>query len=116
MVYRRGGAKVYQLAEYRGSCRGSDASAGSDLSLGPALPACPAAFQAIAVAVQLENVHMMGEAVEQGSREPLCAEYAGPFVERQIAGHDYRAALVTPARSSCIMSRFLAVMSNAWVG
>ena len=62
---------------------------------GLALPACPADLQAIAVAVQSEDVHMVSEPVEQGTREPLGAEHAGPFVEWQIAGHDHRAALVT---------------------
>jgi len=38
---------------------------------------------------------MVSEPVEQGTREPLGAEHAGPLVEWQIAGHDHRAALVT---------------------
>ena len=39
---------------------------------------------------------MVSEPVEQGSGEPLRAEHAGPLVERQIAGHDHRAALIAP--------------------
>ena len=42
----------------------------------------------IAFAVHFENVDMVGQAVEQGAGQPLGAEHAGPFVERQIAGHD----------------------------
>jgi len=40
---------------------------------------------------------MMGQAVEQGAGQPLGSEYAGPFVERQIAGHDGGAPFVTLA-------------------
>jgi hypothetical protein len=86
MVYRRGGAKVYQLAEYRGSGMVCAASAGAGLRCGVVLPTCPAAFRTIAVAVQLEDVHMVNEPIEQGSGEPLGAEPAGPLIERQIAG------------------------------
>jgi hypothetical protein len=31
---------------------------------------------------------MMGQAVEQGAGESFGAKDAGPFVERQVAGHD----------------------------
>ena len=47
-----------------------------------------ALLEAIAVAVHLEDVDVVGEPVEQGARQPLGAEHAGPFVERQIAGDD----------------------------
>jgi hypothetical protein len=46
-------------------------SAGTGLRRRLVLPARPAAFQTIAVAVELENVHMISEPVEQGSRKPL---------------------------------------------
>src|SRR5215207_6931952 len=51
----------------------------------------------IAVAVHFENVDMMGKTIEQSAGQPLGAKHAGPFVERQIAGHDGRAPLVTLA-------------------
>src|SRR3974377_462058 len=51
----------------------------------------------VAFAVHFENVDMMGQAIEQGAGEPLGSEYAGPFVERQIAGHEGRAPFVTLA-------------------
>ena len=40
---------------------------------------------------------MMGQAVEQGAGQPLGSKHAGPFVERQIAGHEGRAPFVTLA-------------------
>ena len=51
---------------------------------GPTLALC----EAIAFAVQFKNVDVMGQAIEQGTGQPLGAEHAGPFVERQVAGHD----------------------------
>ena len=57
--------------KYEGCRQGSDTLAGAGLRLGLALPACPADLQAIAVAVQFEDVHVVGEPVEQGSRQPF---------------------------------------------
>jgi hypothetical protein len=37
--------------------------------------------EAVAQAVHFEDVDVMGQAVEQGSGEPLVAEDAGPLVE-----------------------------------
>ena len=48
------------------------------------LPAVP---EAVAVAVHLQDVEMVGEAVQQRSVQPLRAENLGPFVEGQGGGH-----------------------------
>jgi hypothetical protein len=56
-----------------------------------------ALLEAIAVAVHLEDVDVVGEAVEQGPGQPLGGEHAGPLVEGQIAGDDGGAALVALA-------------------
>jgi len=48
----------------------------------------------IALAVHLENVDMVREAIEQCAGQTLIAEYARPLVERQIGGDDRRGALV----------------------
>src|SRR3712207_2340467 len=61
-----------------------------------ALPS-PTRLQAIALAVHLENVDVVGEPVEQRAGQPFGAEDARPLVERQVAGDQDRAALVTPA-------------------
>src|SRR4051794_23562444 len=53
--------------------------------------------QTIALAVHLQDVDMVREAVEQGAGQPLAAEDLGPFVEWQIAGHQRGAALVALA-------------------
>ena len=53
--------------------------------------------ESIALAVHFEDMDVVGEAIEQGAGEPLGAKHAGPLVERQVAGHDGRAALVTLA-------------------
>src|SRR3954464_4641572 len=42
-----------------------------------------AGFQAIAVAVHLQNVDVVGEPVEQRPGEPLCTEDPGPLVKWQ---------------------------------
>jgi hypothetical protein len=54
------------------------------LASGSTLALC----EPVALAVHFEDVDVVGEAIEQG---------AGPLVERQVAGHDGRAALVTLA-------------------
>ena len=56
-----------------------------------------AVFEPEAVAVELEDVNVVGEAVEQRSGQALGGEHAGPFIEGQIAGNDDRAALVALA-------------------
>src|SRR6202795_3542089 len=53
-----------------------------------------ALFEAIAVAVHFEDMDVVGQPVQQRAGEPLGAEHAGPFVERQIAGDDGGAALI----------------------
>ena len=57
----------------------------------------PAVFEPEAVTVHLEDVDVMGEAIEQRASEPLGAEHSGPLVEGQVAGDDDRAALVALA-------------------
>jgi site-specific DNA recombinase len=42
-----------------------------------------------------QDMDVVGEPVEQSPGEPFRAKDAGPFLERQIAGHDGAAALVT---------------------
>jgi hypothetical protein len=47
-----------------------------------------------ALAVHLEDMDVVGQAVENGAGEALRAEDLGPFVEGQVRGDDDRAALV----------------------
>jgi len=47
----------------------------------------PAVLEAEAVAVHLQDVDVVGEAVEQSAGEPLGAEDFGPLGEGQVAGH-----------------------------
>ena len=54
-------------------------------------------FESEAVTVHLEDVHVVGEAIEQCTGQALRAEDAGPLIERQIPGNDDRAALVALA-------------------
>src|SRR6266478_4698488 len=56
-----------------------------------------ALFEAIAVAVHFEDVDVVCQPVEQRAGQPLGPEHAGPLVERQIAGDEGGAALVTLA-------------------
>jgi hypothetical protein len=45
-----------------------------------------ALFESAAVCVHLEDLDMVGNAVEQGDGQPFGAEDLGPFVEGQVAG------------------------------
>src|ERR1700751_6272250 len=56
-----------------------------------------ALFEPIAVAVQFEDVDVVGQSVEQRTGQPLGPEHAGPLVEWQIAGDNGGAALVALA-------------------
>ena len=49
------------------------------------------------VAIHLEDVDVVRQPVEQRARQPLGTERLGPLVERQVAGHQGRAALVALA-------------------
>jgi hypothetical protein len=51
----------------------------------------------VAVAVHLQDMDVMREAVEECAGQSLGAEHAGPFVERQVAG-DQRAATLVALR------------------
>ena len=57
----------------------------------------PALLQTEAIAVHLQDVDVVGKAVEQGSGEALGAEDFSPFGEGQVAGDHGGAALVTLA-------------------
>ena len=46
----------------------------------------PAALETVAVAVYLQDVHMVSEAVQQRSGEPLRAKDFRPLVEGQVGG------------------------------
>ena len=50
--------------------------------------------EAVALAVHLEDVAAVGEAVQQGRRHPLALEDLAPFAEGQVAGDQDAAALV----------------------
>ena len=43
-------------------------------------------FEAIALAVQLQDVDVVGQSIEQRASQPFGAEDLGPFVEGQIRG------------------------------
>ena len=58
----------------------------------------PAALvEPVALAIHLEDVDVVGEAVEESAGKPLGAEHLGPFVEGQIGGDQGRAPLVSLA-------------------
>ena len=57
----------------------------------------PAALEAVAVAVHLQDVDVMGEAVQQRAGEMFGAEHVSPLVERKIGGHQDGAAFVALA-------------------
>ena len=57
----------------------------------------PAALEAVAVAVHLQDVDVVGEPVQQRSGEPFRAEDLGPLIEGQIGGDQDGAPLVALA-------------------
>ena len=56
-----------------------------------------AAFESPAVVAGLDDVTVMGQAIEQRGGHFGIAEHAGPFTEREISGDDDGRALVKPA-------------------
>ena len=56
-----------------------------------------AALEAPAVIASLDDVAVMGQAIEQRGRHLGVAEHARPFAERKIGGDDDGGALVEPA-------------------
>ena len=67
------------------------------MGLGVGRPFAAALFETEAVAVHLEDVDVVGEAVEQSSGEAFGAKDFGPFGEGQVRGQHGRAALVALA-------------------
>ena len=50
----------------------------------------PAALEAVAVAVHLQDVDVVGEAVQQSPGEPFGSEDCGPLVEGEVGGDQGR--------------------------
>ena len=57
----------------------------------------PALLEAEAIPVHLQDMDMVGEAVEEGSGDPLRAKDLGPLVEWQVRGSQSRAAFIALA-------------------
>ena len=57
----------------------------------------PAALESVALAVHLQDVHVVGEAVQQRAGEPFRAEDLGPLIEWEVGGHQDGAPLVALA-------------------
>ena len=107
-----GGVKVYQLGYEKRAVkprfifvlpcrfifwwRGLLRLAFSDFGFAPEpIAVAPSCWQrAVAFAIHLQDVDMMGEPVEQGAGEPFRAEYGGPFIEWQVAGDQRGAAFI----------------------
>ena len=59
--------------------------------------ALPAALEAVAVAVHLQNMDVVGEPVQQRPGEPFGAKHVGPLVEGQVGGDQDGAPFVVLA-------------------
>ena len=57
----------------------------------------PALLEAVALAVHLQDVDTVSEAIQQGAGESLRAEDLGPLVEGQVGGDQDRPSLVSLA-------------------
>src|ERR1700680_3318242 len=60
-------------------------------------PSCLRLLEPVALAVQLQNMDMMREAIEKRAGQTLIAEDARPFLEWKIRGDDGRTTFVTLA-------------------
>jgi hypothetical protein len=56
-------------------------------------------LEPVAVAVHLQDVDVMGYAVEQSACERFGAEHLGPFLEGQVAGHQRRRTFIALTES-----------------
>src|SRR6202043_2786202 len=65
--------------------------------LGRTPPPCLRLLEPVALAVQLQNMDTMREAIEKRARETLADEDGGPFLKGKIRRNDGRAAFVTLA-------------------
>src|SRR5215210_2007570 len=104
-----------ELETAAAACRFGGSGSGGG-GFGVVVPPAAAGLQAVAFAVHLEDMDVVGEPVEQGARQALGAEHRRPLVEGQVAGDQGRAALVALARSSLMMVSFLTVTSNVRCG
>ena len=57
----------------------------------------PAVLEPVALAVNLQDVDVVGEAIQQGSGEPFRTEDLGPLAEGEISGYHGGAPLVALA-------------------
>src|SRR3978361_1888455 len=74
---------------------------GKPVSLGfPALLRFHRLAKAVTLAVHLENLRVVGQAVEEGAREPLALEDLPPLTERQVARHQDAATFVAVAEDA----------------
>ena len=55
---------------------------------------CGAIFESVAVVVGLDDVAVMGESIQQGSRHFCVPKYVCPFSEAEIGGDDEACVLV----------------------
>jgi len=53
-----------------------------------------ARLEAVALAVHLQDVHAVGEAVQQRAGQPFRPQHFGQLLKGQVAGHQRRATLV----------------------
>src|SRR3984893_11857073 len=65
--------------------------------LGRTPPPCLRLLEPVALAVQLQNMDTMREAIEKRASETLAAQDGGPFLKGKIRRDDGRAAFVTLA-------------------
>ena len=61
--------------------------------------------QPVAFAVHLEDMDVVGQAIENGTCEAFCAEDLGPFIERQV-GCDDDGATFPLCQGSCPLLYF----------
>ena len=91
-AYGRGGARGRDTCGPTGSSVGWVVGSVCRRSLTPA-----ALIEPIAVAVHLEDIDVMGEAVEERAGQAFEAEHLGPFVEWQVGGDQGGAAFIALA-------------------
>jgi len=58
------------------------------------IPFAAPLLEPVTISVHLQDMDVMGSAVEQSAGEPFGAEDLGPFLEGQVAGHQRGCAFV----------------------
>ena len=78
----------------------------------------PAILEPVTLAIHLQDIHVVGETIQQCPGEPLRVKHRGSLVEGQVGGHQDGAALVALSRVNyiCRLASISFAGSPPWPG